>query len=182
MTTEQRIVTVLERFWTARKPYTDEDLAAAIAEELRPSFTEAIVKNGECSRKCSLGHTHVVYMLTWRQEYVPALRIVRDQGPITTAQLCRTINTPTGRKVLSELVHFDLVAVCGVRAGDRLYQITDHGRAFLDGKEPCHTHVWPKGQKLPEQCVDSEPRFVQQVIADHPGNQPAVHAEMAVAV
>jgi hypothetical protein len=88
----------------------------------------------------------------------------------------------TARKVLSELVHFDLVAVCGVQDSGRLYQLTQHSRAFLAGKESCFTHVWPKGEKLPGEFFDSETRFVHQVHADHPGGDRAAHDELAVAV
>ncbi|PQO47417.1 hypothetical protein [Blastopirellula marina] len=183
MTDTQKALAVIRSFREREVSYEDEELAEAIVEELkRLTLSEAIIKNGEFSRKCDLGHSHVVYALTWRAEYVPTLRLLQRHRTLTTSQLGRINNTPTVRKCLSELVHFGLVQKVGTLAGERLYGLTPDGEAFVSGSKAACTRVWPKVKYLPPECTDSEPKRIHEVIAEHPGNDRAMHAEMAIAV
>lgn len=169
--------------WMAQKdiPFLIKHLRK-LEQELRPSFSEAVMENNTVIRKCSLGHKHAIYPLSWREEYLQVLRIVRMHCHMTTSQLGKIINTPTTRKCLSELVHFGLVSVIDRKKGERVYALTGEGYDFLQGSKAINTRVWPKGEKLPPECIDSEPKYVDQVAAEHPKSDRELHAEMAVAM
>jgi predicted transcriptional regulator len=185
MTTAQIALGVLRRHLYDRPPMVAYELnltqiAEEIEKELRPSFSEVVIQQSECAMRCpTCKETRNIYRRSWRDETTVALKMLQDRD-MTTPEFGSVVKTQGARKTLSELAESDLVEICGKRKGSRLYRITQKGRDFLDGKEPAPSSWWRPD--APKECEPGELRFVHEMRAEHPLNDPALHAEIAVAV
>ncbi len=165
--------------------FTLNDVLREIGEvfEHSASFSEQIVTNGEVKRRCNLGHLHCIYRLTFRVILLPALRILAVPATLlSTPELVNACEDPNvGRmvgKYVRELMHFGLIG----QLTDGRYWLTERGHGFLSGKVAIPAWTWPRDEKLPEECVDGPPRFIQELADEHPKEDKGFHVEMAVAI
>lgn len=80
-------------------------------------------------------------------------------------------------KYISELRHWGLIE----QLPDGRYWATQLAHDFLAGKVAIASWTWPKGEKLPPECVDGPARFIHEMTDEHPKQEKGMHVELAKA-
>ena len=79
---------------------------------------------------------------------------------------------------VAEVRHWSLIT----RPKLGVYRATDQARAFLAGELAISAWTWPRGERLPEECVDGLVKYVDELTDDHAKGDKVRHVEEAVTV
>jgi len=188
MSDVQKIAGIIREFGDREVCYEPEELAEAIADALRPSFSEIVKKNNDLGRRCNLGHFHGIYKRTWRGEYPLVLRLYARYGSMTTAQLGKLIQSmdialstkSVMLKAPSELVDFELLELCGKKGQHRLYRLSDFGKDVLIYRQKCPQWVRQPTPGLTEQQQCGPRSFLYELKDDFPHSNKAAHVEQSI--